>query len=356
MILELPWPKRQSVRIWPLFIPYLGCPGHCVFCAQEKQTGQDTPAGDAGFAKILTAAAAELERENTRGLATPELAFYGGTFTGLAEPLWQKALDFASKLQTAGLISGFRCSTRPDALSGKRLQELLNAGCKLVELGIQTFADSVLQASGRGYTGAQAIEACEMLAAAKLGPGVQLMPGLPGSTAKNFLTDVQTAIGLKAVCLRFYPTLVFRDTALARLWQAGSYRPLQLEESLNLLAEACLIATKAQIPVIRMGVASQPGLEEAILAGPYANSLGSRVQARTLLRIVSRSRPRLEAKLQSLLVPEWLQGSFWGWRKELSSQWHELGLQRPAYWQQAKIRLEWNLRHFPQQSACSKAP
>ena len=34
--------EAERRRILPVFIPFLGCPGHCVFCAQDRQTGKKT--------------------------------------------------------------------------------------------------------------------------------------------------------------------------------------------------------------------------------------------------------------------------------------------------------------------------
>lgn len=338
---EIAWPKSRTAKIWPLFIPYLGCARRCLFCAQEVQTGRARLVDSNAFARLLAETMADLEDIRAKGHEAPQLAFYGGTFTGLPESLWEIALEFAQNLRQNGLASGYRCSTRPDTLSKARLQELEKSGCQLVELGIQSFDNAALMASGRGYTGKQAKAACSMLAEAGLGPGIQLMPGMPGSTSRTFIEDVRTAIAMKAVCVRFYPCLVLRGSALAEIWQKGGYQPLAVDATIELLAQGYLLANAAAIPVIRMGVASQPGLAEAVLAGPLHPSLGDRVIGRALLQLVMQNRPAPQSKLARLVIPSWLQGCFWGWHKNLAPHWHGLGLTRPLYWDQAKIQMDW---------------
>ena len=64
-------------RIYPVFIPHLGCPHACVFCNQHEITG---------------AAAEEAMRQLKKLTELPpqeepyELAFYGGSFTAIPVP------------------------------------------------------------------------------------------------------------------------------------------------------------------------------------------------------------------------------------------------------------------------------
>ncbi|WP_296990287.1 radical SAM protein, partial [uncultured Desulfovibrio sp.] len=254
----------RTVPVFSVFIPFFGCPRRCVFCSQHDQTGQQAVPLD----EILARAAAGLRSRRTQGRPPAELAFYGGTFTALAPRDLDACLDMADSLRRDGCITRFRCSTRPDCLDAALLARLRRHGCRTVELGIQSFSDTALQAAERHYSGRQAAGACRLVRDAGLALGVQLLPGMPGHEPEDFLADVRRALALGADMLRFYPCLVLAGTELARRWQQGLYTPWPLPLTLSLLARGWLDARRAGVPVIRMGLAPEPGMEAALLAGP----------------------------------------------------------------------------------------
>ena len=134
-----------------------------------------------------------------------ELAFYGGTFTALPAADRASCFELLEALRREDRIRLARCSTRPDALSPAVLDELLHHGVDLVELGIQSFASEALALSRRGYDRSAALAGCRAVTGAGLSLGIQLLPGMPGSTPDVFLDDVRTALSLSPACLRFYP-------------------------------------------------------------------------------------------------------------------------------------------------------
>ena len=185
---------------------------------------------------------------------------------------------------------------------------------------------------------------------------MQLLPGMPGHQPEDFLTDVRRALALGADMLRFYPCLVLAGTELARRWQQGLYTPWPLPLTLSLLARGWLDARRAGVPVIRMGLAPEPGMEAALLAGPVDRSLGGRVLGRALWLHVcacllraqgdeaARSGIRAAALLDALLagggahaglpraralyLPRACQGFFRGPGDELGQAWKALGITR----------------------------
>ncbi len=295
------------------------------------------------LAALLRHARENLEYRHATGLPPAELAFYGGTFTAMPEQDQNACLDLARTALERGWIRSFRCSTRPDCVDAPTLSRLREAGCRCVELGVQSFADEALFASKRGYDGATALRACALVKAAGLTLGVQLLPGMPGNSTEDFLRDVPLALDAGADMLRFYPCLVLEGTALARMWRQNLYAPWPLEATLDTLAQGWLLAQEARVPVIRMGLAPEAALAEAVLAGPVDNALGSRVMGRALLLAVRRALAALAAspggdalsassgmaaspRLHALHVPPSCQGYIWGTRGELRSAWAGLGL------------------------------
>ena len=338
--LDFAWLRRSAAprqAVVPVFLPFRGCPVRCVFCAQDVQTGiggcqnpdSTESSRTASVEGLLLAARENLRLRHESGQPAAELAFYGGTFTALPEEDLSACLDLACEAQKKGWIRSFRCSTRPDRVDAQILERLRAAGCGVVELGVQSFADSALAASRRGYTGATARAACALVRAACLELVVQLLPGMPGHSPQFFMGDVPTALAAGAQMLRFYPCLVLEGTGLAAMWREGSYKPWPLEDTLESLAHGWLMAARANVPVIRMGLAPEPGLENAVLAGPVDRELGGRVKGRALLLAVKEllgASAATPATPFDLLLPRYVQGFFWGAKGELRARWAELGL------------------------------
>ena len=182
-----PWPVHgKGTRIVPVFLPFAGCRTRCIYCAQTLQTGRSLQ----GVRQVLDEAFSMLRARSKRGLEPCELAFYGGTFTALESSAFGFCLHSALEWRNMGLISSWRCSTRPDCLDERLLLDMRAAGCTTVELGIQSFVNEVLRTSLRGYDAETALKAMEMVKNAGLKLGVQLLPGLPGHTASDFVDDV----------------------------------------------------------------------------------------------------------------------------------------------------------------------
>ncbi|MDL2291102.1 radical SAM protein [Desulfovibrio sp. OttesenSCG-928-F20] len=316
-------------RIYPLFLPFAGCPQRCLFCAQNAQTGRSTEA----VADMLRRADQELATwPPDQGVF--ELAFFGGTFTLLPQSERQACLDFFQRWQSRGLFSSFRCSTRPDALNPALLDELRKAGCSTVELGVQSFQDTALKLSGRGYTGSLARKACSLVLGSGMALGIQLMPGMPGLDLAGANRDIDDCLALSPTCARLYPCLVIRGTALEDIWRAGRYQPWEFEVTLAWLARACRALEENGCAVIRMGLAPEADLEMAVLAGPRHPEMGNMARGLALLEHV---REQLESWQQEtgyevrkalLLAPRRVQGMFWGHAGTLEGAYADMGLRR----------------------------
>lgn len=281
-----------------------------------------------------------------------EPAFYGGTFTCLSASDLALCFEFIKTWQGNGVFGPARCSTRPDFADEERLAPLRPNGFHLVELGVQSFSDKALSQSGRGYTGETAEKACKDVRRSGLKLGIQLMPGMPGCDRETAEDDVSRAILLQPDCVRLYPCLVLQGTPLAAMWQTGRFEPWPLGETIDFLALALKRFRENGIPVIRMGLAPQAGMNEAILAGPAHPALGGRASARALglylADIIAKAGPRFaispddaEAERLILHAPRKHQGEFFGNRRELVPFYEALGL--PAknirWWDEPHFKL-----------------
>ncbi len=336
--LQLFWPslKGTSPRIYPVFIPFAGCTRRCIFCAQHLQSGHSSCEHGNITQKTLDEAERNLKARQEQNLPPLELAFYGGTFTALAPADFALCLSFSQKLFRQGLITGARCSTRPDALTNDSLTALKEAAFHTIELGVQSFDNTALNIAQRHYTEDTIYQACDAIHKNNFTLAIQLMPGMPGVSEAIFLKDVQKALEQGAHFLRFYPCQVIASTELENLWRNGKYSPWSLEQCISALSEAWLKAHLAKVPVIRMGLAPQPELEEHILAGPRHEALGNMVQAEALFSYISRKisqYPLASEKRDTIFpiqmtLPKSCQGYFGGHKQKLMAEWKKLGVQK----------------------------
>ena len=334
-IFPSPEPLLDRRRVYPLFLPFSGCTNRCAFCAQPAQTGTE-PADVQTALERAERDLLERERESRPAL---DLAFFGGTFTALAPEDLRACLDFAVRWQERGGIDRVRCSTRPDAVDASLLASLKAAGFSLLELGVQSFNDVALHASGRSYRAADAKRACALVQSSGLELGIQLMPGLPGagagSTPESAMRDVEECAALAPSCARLYPCVVLEGTPLATVWRQGGYTPWSLEQALDFLGPASLALWRAGVPVIRMGLAQEAGLGEKVLAGPWHPDLGGMAKGLALHlylreRILALTPGDGPGSGLSLHAPGAWQGAFFGQRGSLEPLYAALGLPRKA--------------------------
>ncbi len=258
------------MKIIPIFIPHLGCPHDCLFCNQKKITGLSERIEPSQLASYV------LNYIGSQTRDAFELAFYGGSFTGIDTHEQIAYLSEAHRLMAMNVISKIRVSTRPDFINDDVLGRLRRYGVSLVELGCQSFDSVILSASKRGHDEEDIYRAVNLLREHGIDVGVQLMLGLPGDTLQTARQSLQKAIALKPACIRLYPTLVIPDTGLNDAYMKGLYQPWTLEASVDFCAYALKECHHAKIPVIRMGLQASEGLVD-VVAGPKHDAFGAHV-------------------------------------------------------------------------------
>ncbi len=283
--------RRPKPLIVPIFIPYQGCPHRCVFCEQEKITSQRRQLfGKEYVEQILNKA---IHADGFSARRRPEIAFYGGTFTSLPLARMQALLEASKPFIEQGYFSSIRVSTRPDALDEIRLTAMKDHGVTTVELGAQSMDNNVLGLSKRGHTAEDTIKAVQLLQKSGFRVGVQLIPGLPGDSEDIFYSTITKVIALRPDMVRLYPAVVIRGTELATLYEKGLYKPLGLDNAVEICMESCVRLEEQGIPVIRIGLMSSPSLleEGQIMAGPWHPAFGFLVRSGIYQRSIESDLP-----------------------------------------------------------------
>ena len=198
-----------------------------------------------------------------------EVAFYGGSFTGLTAERQRNLIDAVIPWIKTGHIHSIRVSTHSLLVDDINISFLKDNFVQVVELGIQSTNNDVLSAVGRPCEFATVQDAVKSIRKRNLSLGLQLMPGLPKDDESTFLQSVKDVIGLRPNFVRIYPTLVIRNTALFEMYSRGEYLPWNLDRMLQLVKAAMIEFEKVDIPVIRVGLHSDPSMLENLVDGPY---------------------------------------------------------------------------------------
>lgn len=262
----------------PIFIAHQGCPHQCLFCNQRSITGASE--GMAGAREVEETIRTQLAWPRRHPEAPVQVAFYGGSFTGLPMERQRELLGAAQPFLTSGHVQELRLSTRPDYVTPEIAVFLREHGVGVVELGAQSLDDGVLAASGRGHSAAQVRTAVACLKETGLRVGLQLMLGLPGDSTTTTLASGRQAAALGPDMVRLYPCLVISGSPLAELYHQGQYQPLSLARAVALAGRLWPIFKTQGIPVVRMGLQPSAALERTVLAGPYHPAFGELVLSR----------------------------------------------------------------------------
>ncbi len=269
----------------PVFVPHLGCPNDCVFCNQRKITGQDSFCIEDARRSIEETVASLGEASKNA-----EIAFFGGSFTGIDRALMISLLDMAKEFCDRGIASGIRMSTRPDYIDSEILSILSTYPVKTIELGIQSLSDKVLFASKRGHTASDSIRAMKAVKSAGFALIGQMMVGLPFSALDDEIDTLKGICDSGADGIRIYPTAVFASTELHEMMKDSRYLPLSVEDAVSRTAELLCIAHDRNMPVIRVGLCETDSLhsESGIVAGAFHPAIGEMCMSEFFFRLFTR--------------------------------------------------------------------
>lgn len=244
------------------------CPGGPRFRTPQSYTGTEPAARRAADHRYDPFAQTQARLRSLREIGhrtdKVDLIILGGTFTSLEadyqEWFVKGCLDAMNSIVSASMDDaqainesaevrciGLTVETKPDCFLGPEVGRSLGLGTTRVELGLQSTHDDVLLRVHRGHTDAQSREALLRAKVADLKVGVHMMPGLPGTDVDRDLESFRLLFedpAYRPDFLKIYPTLVLEGTALHSLWEHGLYRPLSMEDAVELVARVKAIVPR----------------------------------------------------------------------------------------------------------------
>ena len=257
--------------IIPIFVPHLGCPNACTFCNQRSISGQTKMITGQDVKDTIEYYLSNFKDDNKY----VEVAFFGGSFTGIEEEIQEELLEAANEYIKQGKVNSIRISTRPDYIDKKILKRLKKYHVKTIELGVQSTSDYILARCQRGHTYADVKKASKLIRRYRFILGHQMMLGLPESTKLDEVNTAKDLIRLKPKIIRIYPVLVIKGTKLEEEYKSGEYVPLTINQAIERSKEVVKMFQRKNIQVIRIGLQNtntidDPSKKESeVIAGPY---------------------------------------------------------------------------------------
>jgi len=307
-------PKKRITI--PVFIPHSGCPHACVFCNQWSVTGVT----EKNTSEALHETVEKYLSDIPGTIEKVEIAFFGGSFTAIP---YNEQIEYLSAVEPYiknGIISSVRISTRPDYIDKTGLDILKKYHVETVELGVQSFSDEVLNASGRGHGSGDVYVAVSLLKKYGFRTGIQLMPGLPEDSYARSIMSAESTLKLMPDDVRIYPAVVLKDTVMEKLFNENKYNPLTLEEAVELCSVMYGMFIKSGISIIRMGLHPMDLSGGKVVAGPYHEALGFLIKSRyrrgIIEEIIKNDISLNTSDALSLVIPEKMKEEYIGMKKE----------------------------------------
>ena len=285
--------------IIPIFVPHEGCPNDCAFCNQRTISGKSSAPSVADAQKIIE------DYLSSGGGHAEQIAFFGGSFTGIDTEKQNEYLSLAQSYIISGSVKSIRLSTRPDYIDIDTVERLVSYGVKNIELGVQSMDEEVLSLAKRGHSSYDVQKAAEIINRSEAVLGLQMMTGLPGDTPEKCMYTAQKFKELGAKETRIYPTVVLKGTHLEKMLREGSYTPQTVEEAISISARLYRYFKDNGITVLRIGLPDGDDLRENYLAGAYHPSLGELVISRDIRNRIEKAAEGKE-KVELLVNPRYL--------------------------------------------------
>lgn len=288
----------------PVFVPHLGCPNDCIFCNQNSISGQKK-----NMTKEETKKTIDYFLENIKDKdAKKEIAFFGGSFTGIDVKLQEELLQVAYEYIEKGQVDSIRISTRPDYIDKEILKRLKRYKVKTIELGVQSANDYILGRANRGHTFKDVERASKLIRWYGFNLGHQMMVGLPESNRIDEINTAKALIKLKPKMVRIYPVLVIKGTKLEKEYNEGVYEPLSLVQAVETCKQLVRMFVDKKIEVIRVGLQNTDEIcnpeekESEVVAGPFHPAFRQLVESSMWYDAIVEKIKKLNVKVKEVEV------------------------------------------------------
>lgn len=196
---------------------------------------------------LIEAMCQELEKEQDylKGQSIETIYFGGGTPSLLKEEELTLILDTVYTLFSTADLKEFTFEVNPDDVSIQLLDVLKSAGVSRLSLGVQSFRSEDLEWMNRAHTAKESTAAIELAQQYGFDLTVDLMYGLPNSSAEDWRANIEQLLELGPQHISAYCLTIEDKTALANWIKKGRVsatseeaQSLQFEMLLNELSSS----------------------------------------------------------------------------------------------------------------------
>lgn len=137
-------------------------------------------------------------------------------------------------------VVGLAIGTRPDCVNEKILNLIESYSDNYevwLEYGLQSIHDKTLKLINRNHTYDDFVKAVQMTRMRNIKICAHIIIGLPGETKEEMLETAKALAELKIDGVKIHPLHIVKDTKLEELYREGKYKPLELDEYVNIVTE-----------------------------------------------------------------------------------------------------------------------
>ncbi|MBI5722975.1 MAG: radical SAM protein [Planctomycetes bacterium] len=230
-------PKFGRTGAFTAMLTSRGCPHRCVFCVPNSLS----------FARELEHKAAAGGRKPPYRARGPQsvidefraLKAEGYTHVSIIDDEFavqpRRAIEICEGI--AGLGVRWGCLARADSLDGPLVAEMARAGCKYVDLGVESLDQAILDDIGKNLDVAAVARAVGLLKRSGIAAKLNILIGAsPKETPQTVSRTVRAAIALKpdsimfSICNPFPGTEYYEQARKAGLFVRGDYYPVDVQK------------------------------------------------------------------------------------------------------------------------------
>ena len=277
----------QSVKKIPLAVGGFTCPnidgvvakGGCTFCLNDSFSPNLSKNRDKIFLNLNSATNPILNKQKAqvieqikadkldfkKRLGIKKYIAYFQAFTNTYAPFDTLKELYDTALNQKDII-GLSIGTRSDSVEDEILEylsELARTKEIWIEFGIQSVFDETLKKINRGHDVANVKEAIKKAKSYGLNVCGHLIYGLPGEDKKMMLQSAKESFDMGIDSVKFHPLYVVKNTILANEYNRGEFKPITMDEYIDVLCDSIAIMPK-EIIVQRVSA----GIDDNTLLAP----------------------------------------------------------------------------------------
>ncbi|MCK5628539.1 radical SAM protein [Candidatus Bathyarchaeota archaeon] len=203
--------KLQNREIQP-WIPF--CEGRCAFCYFPVRCERETVASY--LAALKKALSLYSENKYVKSSFFNELYVGGGSPSVLQKDQIVDLLQFCRKTFNLSETATTKFTACTNSLSEEKIDLLASNNVDQLDIGIQTFDDSLRKILALRDTAQEAKKKLRIAKKHDLNISIDLLYNLPGQTVDQWQDDIKQALELEVESVDCYPLDLYSNTPLAR--------------------------------------------------------------------------------------------------------------------------------------------